>query len=314
MYLERRAQPKANKITHQRYIDKCQKLHQKRLKKIKSTLDNKPPKKHKHLRRNLKREQMMEERFATIERENRILLSKMSEIMQKNTLDNKNKSIKYSHSLNKAHRQKELRRITNENQAILRRIQKREPVYNHYQWEEERLNNERYLRNIMEFPGGAGDTTLPKNERTGAHTTSMAVGIMGDEGYEGYDEGGYEDPYSRGSAGQRLEPMDAEYERKSLEKLEGSSYDAPSTAGGASAGPAAEATSDTRFSSGVKLGADYFMLSQSNEGEISLYNPFTSETHPLQLPEGFSVPEDLDTFRAMVDRVTRTEDGVFTLA
>ena len=57
------------------------------------------------------------ERFATIERENRILLSKMSEIMQKNTLDNKNKSIKYSHSLNKASRQRELRRITNENQV-----------------------------------------------------------------------------------------------------------------------------------------------------------------------------------------------------
>ena len=57
------------------------------------------------------------ERFATIERENRILLSKMSEIMQKNTLDNKNKSIQYSHSLNKGYRQRELRRITNENQV-----------------------------------------------------------------------------------------------------------------------------------------------------------------------------------------------------
>ena len=57
------------------------------------------------------------ERFATIERENRILLSKMSEIMQKNTLDNKNKSVKYSHSLNKGYRQRELRRITNENQV-----------------------------------------------------------------------------------------------------------------------------------------------------------------------------------------------------
>ena len=60
MYLERRALPKSNKITYKRYVDKCQQLHRDRLKKIKSTLDNKPPKKHKHLRRNLKREQMME--------------------------------------------------------------------------------------------------------------------------------------------------------------------------------------------------------------------------------------------------------------
>ena len=64
MYLERRALPKSNKITYKRYVDKCQKLHRERLKKIKSTLDNKPPKKHKHLRRNLKREQMMEGAFA----------------------------------------------------------------------------------------------------------------------------------------------------------------------------------------------------------------------------------------------------------
>lgn len=211
------------------------------------------------------------ERFATIERENRILLSKMSEIMQKNTLDNKNKSIQYSHSLNKGYRQRELRRITNENQvrhvcacacahllahvpgyccrqtpfqlfvvahttspvvhlcvvrccrcccdrvraavrwratfhggwvaatngspplsplsvacvlplthqAILQRIQRREPVYNHYQWEEERLANERYLKNIMEYPGGAGDSTLARGSVMQG-TTSMAVGLMGD--------------------------------------------------------------------------------------------------------------------------------------
>lgn len=60
MYLERRALPKSNKITYQRYVDHCQKLHRKRLSKIKSNIDNKPPKVHKHLKRNLKREQMME--------------------------------------------------------------------------------------------------------------------------------------------------------------------------------------------------------------------------------------------------------------
>lgn len=54
-------------------------------------------------------------------------------------------------------------------------------------------------------------------------------------------------------------------------------------------GPAADgATGDepeaTRFSSGVKLEPDYYMVSQTNAGEISLYNPFTSETFALQLP------------------------------
>ena len=46
------------------------------------------------------REQMMEERFAQIERENRLLLEKMSYIMQRDTLDNKNSAMKYGRSLN----------------------------------------------------------------------------------------------------------------------------------------------------------------------------------------------------------------------
>ena len=96
-----------------------------------------------------------------------------------------------------------------------------------------------------------------------------------------------------------------------------SGYGGAGAGGGASAagaGPAADGDEATRFSSGVKLGQDYFMLSQTNAGDISLYNPFTSQTHALDLPEGFEIPEDLDAFRAMVDRVTRREDGTFTLA
>ena len=52
-------------------------------------------------------------------------------------------------------------------------------MYNHYQWEEERIANERYLKNIMEYPGGAGDSTLARGSMMQG-TTSMAVGLMGD--------------------------------------------------------------------------------------------------------------------------------------
>lgn len=41
----------------------------------------------------------------------------MSEIMQRNTLDNKNDSIAYSKSLNREARKRELQRITAENQV-----------------------------------------------------------------------------------------------------------------------------------------------------------------------------------------------------
>ena len=47
-------------------------------------------------------------------------------------------------------RKHELIRITQENQAILRRIQTTQPVYNHQQWEEAYRRNELYLRNACE--------------------------------------------------------------------------------------------------------------------------------------------------------------------
>ena len=93
----------------------------------------------------------MEERFATIERENQLLLEKMSAIMNKNCLDNKNNSLKYAHSMNKGRRKRDLEKITRENQAILYRIQAREPTYNHLKWQNERERNLRYLQNISEF-------------------------------------------------------------------------------------------------------------------------------------------------------------------
>ena len=40
-------------------------------------------------------------------------------------------------SLNKTKRQRELLRVTHENQAILKRISSKEPHYNHLQWHEE---------------------------------------------------------------------------------------------------------------------------------------------------------------------------------
>lgn len=118
---------------------------------MKPSIDNKAPKRRPHLRQNLKKKQMMEERFATIERENQLLLEKMSSIMNKNCLDNKNSSLKYAHSMNKGRRKKELERITRENQAILNRIQAREPTYNHLKWKHDRQRNLRYLQNISEY-------------------------------------------------------------------------------------------------------------------------------------------------------------------
>merc|ERR1719494_705902 len=109
-----------------------------------AVLDNHAPQTYMHLHLKLKKMQVEEERLATVERDNRILLEKMSHIMRtKGRVDNRND---YAHkSLNKTKRQRELLRITHENQAILKRITSKEPHYNQGQWEEDWEKNQGYM-------------------------------------------------------------------------------------------------------------------------------------------------------------------------
>jgi hypothetical protein len=56
------------------------------------------------------------ERYAQIEHENRLLLSKMSDIVAgKSAVESKASSGDYGHSLNREYRRRELQRITEEN-------------------------------------------------------------------------------------------------------------------------------------------------------------------------------------------------------
>lgn len=94
---------------------------------------------------------MDEERYSAIERENYLLLDKMSYIMT-HPQSFSGKRTKEPRSLNKEARKRELTRITEENRNILKRIQHKEPYYNHLDWEYERKIQEGYLRNICEYP------------------------------------------------------------------------------------------------------------------------------------------------------------------
>lgn len=93
----------------------------------------------------------MEDRYTKIERENRILLQKMSFIMTHNTIDNKN--TKYTkkgagRSMNASRRRKELERIMNENQSLLKRIQARKPRLSKKVWEKHHKDHLDRLKNM----------------------------------------------------------------------------------------------------------------------------------------------------------------------
>eukprot|EP00912_Choanoflagellata_sp_UC4_P001816 UC4_evm6s1162 len=143
--------PASSKLLAKHWDDELYSRHRKRVKNQKSCIDNKPPRTYMHLHLKLKKLQLEEERLATIERDNRILLEKMSRIMRSGgAIDNRND---YEHkSLNKSARQRELLRITHENQAILKRIQTREPAYHYEQWEDEYTVQEGYAANIRKYP------------------------------------------------------------------------------------------------------------------------------------------------------------------
>jgi len=103
----------------------------------------------------LKKQQKDEERYSQIERDNYLLLDKMSYIMtHPQLLDEKymGAPVSFGKSLNKEHRKRELMRITEENLQILKRIQHKEPYYSHLEWEEKARRDEEYLKNCAEYP------------------------------------------------------------------------------------------------------------------------------------------------------------------
>jgi len=105
-----------------------------------------------HVRVNLKREQLLEDRYSQIDRENRILLGKLSDIVKQPNSPPTSARTPGPTSLNSDARKRELLRITKDNQAILKRIQQAQPVYNHVELEGDWRRNLNYRRNCAEFP------------------------------------------------------------------------------------------------------------------------------------------------------------------
>lgn len=142
----------ASKITARRNMQRDHDLHRKRITLQRAAIDMAEP--HAvgmdHIRNNLKREQLLEERYMEIDRENGLLLRKMSEIMKKPVQLQDNRS--GPTSVNKDGRKKELQRITHENGRLLRSITEVKPVYSIARWEKETKERDTYLRNICEFP------------------------------------------------------------------------------------------------------------------------------------------------------------------
>lgn len=103
-------------------------------------------------RNNLKKERLLEDRYDEIDRENKVLLKKMAEIIKKPSSYNVTVPKHLPSSLNGQGRKKQLTEITRENQRILRSIQEVQPVYRTQAWEASYKHSERLLKNCCSYP------------------------------------------------------------------------------------------------------------------------------------------------------------------
>ncbi len=104
-------------------------MHERKLRAVKPSVACGPPKGFGQAHRNLKKEQMLEDRYAGIEHQNRLLLSRMSDIMMRaegdgakagaGGIDNVCTAWQYGRSLNTRNRKKELGRIMEDNKVRL---------------------------------------------------------------------------------------------------------------------------------------------------------------------------------------------------
>jgi len=138
-------------------------IHRQKVSAVRAAIDNMPPVAAtlEHMRHNLKKERLLEDRYVEIDRENKVLLSKMSEIMKQPSAF---ADVPYSEkqaakqaskgpvTLNRNGRKQELSRITMENQRLLKAIQSAQPVYSAKKWEADHKKSEAHLRNCSSYP------------------------------------------------------------------------------------------------------------------------------------------------------------------
>ncbi|CAM4387457.1 uncharacterized protein CFAP97D2 isoform X1 [Lepidochelys kempii] len=145
--------PCGNKYLQQKWDKTNYEEHKKRIQTAKPVVDTTTPLTYGHLHLKLKKLKLEKERLSVIERDNHLLLEKISCIMRtKGRIDNKNYC--QAKSLNREKREKELLRVSQENRAILDRITKCEPQYQVQRWHEDWQRAEKYMDSIARYPRG----------------------------------------------------------------------------------------------------------------------------------------------------------------
>ncbi|XP_051968018.1 sperm axonemal maintenance protein CFAP97D1-like [Xyrauchen texanus] len=133
--------------------DRYHNAHLDRLETVKPVVDNKPPRTYLHCHVNMKKMQMEQKRQMDIERDNRLLASRIA--MPRNVRKTSN-HYQPKPSMNADIRNRELVRISLENQAILMKINLRKPVYDHKMYQKDFKITQEYMSRLQNNPPNTG--------------------------------------------------------------------------------------------------------------------------------------------------------------
>ncbi|KAL7865958.1 hypothetical protein SRHO_G00112050 [Serrasalmus rhombeus] len=143
--------PCINKYLQYKWDKSCYEMHRKRVQSAKATINTTPPLVYGHLLVKRKKQTLEEERLSTIQRENHMLLDKISHIMRTTgRIDCRNDYVKKSLCSDK--RQRDLLQIVKENQQIFRRLSQCTPLYSVQLWQEQWLDTLNLMESIGRFP------------------------------------------------------------------------------------------------------------------------------------------------------------------
>lgn len=142
--------PTCNEYLQQKWDYLKYEDHRRKVHASKPAIDNKPPKQYMHIHVKLKKVQQEEERLQAIEKGNRALLERMARIMKtRGAVDNVNE---YEHiSIGRTGRQRELQRITIDNQHLLRRIQDVQPQLKPKDWAKDYAKSRERRQSISRY-------------------------------------------------------------------------------------------------------------------------------------------------------------------
>ncbi|CAH8831209.1 unnamed protein product [Trichobilharzia szidati] len=141
--------PCQNRTLQYRFDKRFQDVHRKALAEMKPTVDTTAPKTFQLIHFHSKTQRIEKENLNRIEEENNRLLKRMHEIHRSGYTDNRNHYV--AKSLNKRQRLKEVKRITQDNEELAKKLKNCKNVYKREDWENDWAKALNYMTNISKF-------------------------------------------------------------------------------------------------------------------------------------------------------------------